>query len=216
MATQPDPSTCFLTPENSLVILLDYQPRTIIAVRSMDPQTTINNSVYLAKAAAALQIPAILSTIHRKNSGDLHPGIGDCFPGVVPIDRASRNAWSDPGFLAAVRKADRRKLVLAGLLTEVCLCFTTLSALEAGYEAYIVIDASGGTSIAAHEAAIQRMVQAGATPVSVQQVVSEYAEGAASPQRRAALVPIIERHAGGFGQMFIFKEHISSESRNKT
>ncbi len=204
-----DPSTPFLTPENSLVILLDYQPRTVIGVRSTDPQMMLNNSLYLAKTAAALKVPVIISTIHRKNSGELLPGIQDCFPGIIPIDRTSRNAWSDPGFIEAVRKQNRKKLVLAGILTEVCLCFTALSSLAAGYETYIVLDASGGTSETAHEAALQRMIQSGAVPVSVQQVVSEFAEGETSPERRASLVPIIERHAGGFGQMFTFKEFLS-------
>ena len=126
MTIQSDSPGCFLTPDNSVVILLDYQPRTTIAVRSMDPQMTINNAIYLAKVAAVLQVPVVLSTIHAKNSGEFYPEIRGCFPGIAPVDRTSRNAWSNAGFTAAVSSVGRRKLVIAGLLTEVCLCFTGL------------------------------------------------------------------------------------------
>jgi nicotinamidase-related amidase len=180
----------------------------------MDSRMLMENSLYLASLTAALEVPVVLSTIHKKNSGVLNPEIRDLFPGVASIDRSSRNAWSDPAFLAGVKKAGRKKLVIAGLLTEICLCFTVLSALGAGYEVYVVVDASGGTSDVAHDAAVQRMILAGAVPVSVQQVMAEYAESVSSPEKRRALVPIIERYAGGFGQMFIFKDYISSGTRD--
>ncbi len=211
--TPLSPSPCFLTPDNSAIILLDYQSRVTIPVRSMDPQVLINNSVWLARIASALHVPTVLSTIHSRTSGELFPEILACFPGAGLIDRKSRNAWTNPAFLEAVQKTGRKKLVMAGLLTEVCLCFTALSALDAGYEVYVVVDASGGTSGVAHEAAVQRMIQAGAIPVSVQQVMAEYAEAVTSPELRATLIPIIKSHSGAFGQIFSYKEHLERQSR---
>jgi len=91
----------------------------------------------------------------------------EALPGVPEIDRTTMNAWEDPDFRAAVERTGRKKLIIAGLWTEVCVAFPALDALGAGYEVYVVADAIGGVSRVAHESAMQRMIQAGATPISV-------------------------------------------------
>jgi nicotinamidase-related amidase len=96
-----------------------------------------------------------------------NPELLEALPGVPEIDRTTMNSWEDADFRAAVERTARKKLIIAGLWTEVCVAFPALDALRAGYEVYFVVDAIGGVSRAAHESAIQRMIQAGATPVTV-------------------------------------------------
>jgi nicotinamidase-related amidase len=98
---------------------------------------------------------------------DTNVELREALPGVPEIDRTTMNSWEDPEFRAAVERSGRKKLIIAGLWTEVCVAFPTLDALRAGYEVYVVVDAIGGVSRTAHESAMQRMIQAGATPISV-------------------------------------------------
>ncbi|MGW8396253.1 isochorismatase family protein, partial [Streptomyces lydicus] len=92
-------------------------------------------------------------------SGPIMPQLPEVFPGQKIIDRTTMNAWEDSAFVEAVKATGRKKLVLAGLWTEVCIVLPALSALAQGYEVYVVTDASGGVSPQAHEHAIQRMIQ---------------------------------------------------------
>jgi nicotinamidase-related amidase len=208
---QPFYSAKLLSTENAALVLIDHQPRVTLPVRSIDPQMMINNAICLAKVGAALGVPTVISTILAKaSSGALFPEIQAAYPNVVPIDRAHRNAFTSPAFVDALKSCGRKKLIMAGVWTEVCLTFTVLSALEAGYEAYIVVDASGGTSIEAHEASIQRMSMAGAVPVSVQQVMSELIDGVGTPENRAAITEIVKQHSGALGQLTYYAEEMTA------
>lgn len=188
-----------LTPENSTLCLIDHQPWVAFPIRSIAPETLTNNVLALAKTAKALGMPTILSTINGKGgplSDPLFAGLAELHPDVEPIDRRNTNAWSDPAFVAAVKTAGRNKLVMAGLWTEVCLAQTALSALQAGHEVYFVSDASGGLSVEAHERACQRMVQAGAIPMSWFAVVAEWCPDNTAPEY-ARMYPITLAHGGG-------------------
>jgi len=164
-----DPATdALLTPQNAVLALIDYQPEQYAGVGSMPHDELVANVTLLGHVATAFQLPVVLSTVYVKHGMTAtNPELRTALPGVPEIDRTTMNSWEDPEFRAAVERTGRRKLVIAGLWTEVCVAFPTLDALREGYEVYFVADAIGGVSRAAHEAAVQRMVQAGATPVSV-------------------------------------------------
>ena len=122
----------------------------------------------LGRVATLFELPVVLSTVYVKHGmAGTNTELRDALPGVPELDRTSMNSWEDPEFVAAVESTGRKKLIIAGLWTEVCVVFPTLDALRAGYQVYVVVDAIGGTSRIAHESAMQRMVQAGAIPISV-------------------------------------------------
>ncbi len=157
-----------LAPGNAALILIDYQPPQVSTVDSMDPQTLINNVVALCKTAKLYELPIIVSTVNVSNgvNEDTIPQIREVLGKVTTIDRTSINSWEDQDFVAAVKATGRKKLILCALWTEACQLFPTLDALNEGYEVYPVVDAIGGTSVEAHRAALERMVQAGARPTT--------------------------------------------------
>jgi nicotinamidase-related amidase len=157
-----------LTPQNAALLVIDYQPGQFAAVSSMDRDLLLENIVSTAKIAKLFGLPIVHSTINVA-SGLAEPTVPELAELLVdnpPIDRTSINAWEDADFLSAVRATGRRKLILCGLWTEMCMAFPALDALREGYEVYPVVDAIGGTSEEAHRAALERVVQAGAQPVT--------------------------------------------------
>lgn len=178
MTSQPirDPiQDHLLTPKNCAVVIIDYQPVQVTSVASMDRRTLVANIVALANTAKLYGVPVVLTTVNVKtgrNQPIIHQ-LHDIFPDIEPIDRTSINAWEDQDFVDAVRATGRKKLVMAALWTEVCLAFPALDALREGFEVYPVIDAVGGTSVDAHRAGLDRIVQAGAVPVSWVQLACE-------------------------------------------
>lgn len=196
-----------LTPDNCAVILIDYQSQMAFGVESMDRQTLTNNAVGLAKAAKIFNIPTILTTIAKSTfSGPMFPQLQSVFPSQEPIDRAIINAWEDQRVVKAVEKTGRKKLVMGGLWTEVCIVLPTIQALEAGYEVYVVTDACGGVSKTAHDMAIQRMVQAGAVPITWMQFLLELQRDWARQETYAAVMEIVKEHGGAYGQGVVYVE----------
>jgi nicotinamidase-related amidase len=189
-----------LNPQNCAVIFIDHQPQMTFGVTSIDRQALTNNVVGLAKAAKVFQVPVILTSVETKSfSGYIWPQLLEVFPGQAPIERTSMNSWEDATLVAAVEQTGRKKLVLAGLWTEVCVVFPALQALAAGYEVYVVEDACGGTSVAAHTAAMQRLIQAGAVPVTWLQVLLEFQRDWARRDTYDAVIGIVKQHAGAYG-----------------
>jgi nicotinamidase-related amidase len=190
-----------LTPQNCTVIFIDHQPQMTFGVANIDRQLLMNNTVGLAKAAKVFNVPVILTTVETKSfSGNMWPQLLEIFPGQQPIERTSMNSWEDKNFVAQVEKIGRKKLVIAALWTEVCLCFPALQAIQAGYEIYAVEDASGGTSEVAHRTAMQRMIQAGVAPVSWLQVLLEFQRDWARRETYDAVMKIALEHSGAYGQ----------------
>jgi nicotinamidase-related amidase len=188
-----------LTIENSALVLIDHQPWVAFSVQSIDRTVLVNNVAGLAKTAKALGVPTVLTTVGAKGSVLADPifsQISQVFPEITPIDRTTTNSWSDPNLRAAVEATGRKKLVMAGLWTEVCLVQTVLPALKDEYEVYFVSDCSGGVSKEAHEDAKVHMIQAGAKPINWIAVVSEWAPDYTSPER-AAINPVALQHGGG-------------------
>lgn len=171
--TQPEPvrdpqGDHLLTPQNCIVALIDYQPEQYSTITSTTKDVIDLNVVALAKLAAAYDVPVVLSTVGVDlgvNQGT-EQAIRDALPGVEEIDRTGVNAWEDPDFRAAIEDSGRRKVVIAGLWSEVCLTFPTLDMLREGYEVYPVADAVGGISPVSHERAFDRMIAAGAQPIN--------------------------------------------------
>jgi nicotinamidase-related amidase len=178
MASQPirdQVTDHLLTPQNCALTIIDYQPIQVSSVASMDRRALVENVVAVAKAAKLFSLPVVLSTVNVKtgvNKPTIHQ-LTDVLTGIEAIDRTTINAWEDEAFVHAVKATGRKKLIMAALWTEACLCFPALDALREGYEIYPVVDAVGGTSIEAHRAALQRIVQAGAQPISWTQLLCE-------------------------------------------
>jgi nicotinamidase-related amidase len=187
-----------LTIENSVLILIDHQPWVAFAVHSIDPGLMVNNVAGLARAARDLGVPTVLTTVGAQGSVLVDPifkEISDVFPDVTPIDRTSTHAWSHPDVRAAVDATRRKNLIMAGLVTEVCLAQSVLAARKDGFDVYFVSDCSGGITREAHEDGKARMVQAGAKPMSWLAVISEWAPDYTSPERQA-LVDVTRQRGG--------------------
>jgi len=164
-----------LTPHNAALVLIDYQPLQVSSIQSMEKRALVDNVTAVARTARLFGLPTVIATVNvgtGRNQPTI-PQIAEVFPGVVPIDRTAINAWEDEDFVAAVRATGRRKLIVGALWTEVCLVLPALDALAEGYDVYPVVDAVGGTSRVAHEAGLQRLVQAGARPTSWVQLICE-------------------------------------------
>jgi nicotinamidase-related amidase len=157
-----------LTPENAVLALIDYQPEQYAGVRSIGYDDLLLNVTMLGRIATAYELPVVLSTVYVKHGmSGTNPELREALPSVEEIDRTTLNSWEDPEFRAAVERTGRKKLIIAGLWTEICVAFPALDALRDGFQVYFVADAIGGVSPAAHEAGMLRMVQAGAMPISV-------------------------------------------------
>ena len=157
-----------LTPENCVLVIIDYQPEQVRTVKFAPQEVVMMNVVAAAKLARAFDVPVILSTVAVDmgvNEGTAQE-ILDVLPGVPEIDRTGVNAWEDADFRAAVEATGRKKVVIAALWTEVCLAFPTLDMLREGYEVYPVVDAVGGISPVSHESALRRIEAAGAQPTT--------------------------------------------------
>src|SRR3954469_12849496 len=143
-----DPRTdSLLTPQNAVLALIDYQPEQYAGVHSAEHGELLVHVTMLGRIATAFQLPVVLSTVYVKHGmSGTNPELREALPGVPEIDRTTMNSWEDPEFRAAVERTGRRKLILAGLWTEVCVAFPALDALRAGYQVYVVVDAIGGVS----------------------------------------------------------------------
>ncbi|WP_413576160.1 hydrolase [Bdellovibrio sp. HCB290] len=200
-----------LTPTNHTLILIDHQPQMAFAVRSMDVQELRNNVTALAKSAKVFKVPTILTTVAEKSfSGPLFPELQAVFPDQKPIDRTTMNTWEDDRVTDVVKKYGKKKLVFAALWTEVCGVGPVLSAIEEGYEVYFVADASGGVSTIAHDAAMDRMVQAGAKPITWMQYLLELQRDWARGATYDAVTGIAKQHGGGYGLGIIYAKEMFS------
>jgi nicotinamidase-related amidase len=189
-----------LTPENSVLLLIDHQPFQIASVNSHEPTMILNNVAGLAKGAKVYDVPTILTTVTAQRGGLLVDEVQSVFPDQKPIDRTAINSWEDGRVVAAVQKTGRKKIVMAALWTEICLAMPAIQAQGEGYEVYIVTDASGGVSVEAHEMAVRRMVQAGVTPTTWVAVIAEWQRDWGKRQEKiGGLSEALRRHGGAFG-----------------
>ncbi len=188
-----------INPDDTVFIFVDHQPQMAFGVTSIDRQQLKNNTVALAKAAKLFGAPIILTAVETKSfSGYIWPELLDVVQ-QTPIERTSMNSWDSDELVASVKATGRKKLVIAALWTEACLLFPTLSAIEEGFEVYIITDASGGTSPEAHDVAIRRMEQAGAHSLTTINAVLEMQRDWARRETYDGVMAIAREHFGAYG-----------------
>ncbi|GAC1033198.1 hydrolase [Pseudomonas sp. No.21] len=196
-----NPKTEVLTPQNSQLIFIDHQPQMAFGVQSIDRQTLKNNTVALAKAAKIFDVPTTITTVETESfSGHTYPELLAVFPDAPLLERTSMNSWDDQKVRDALKKNGRKKIIVAGLWTEVCNTTFALSAMhDADYEIYMVADASGGTTKEAHDYAMQRMIQAGVVPMTWQQVLLEWQRDWKNRDSYDAVMNLVKEHSGAYG-----------------
>ncbi len=203
-----------LTPEESVLLLIDHQPFQFANLHSHEPTMVVNNVVGLAKGAKVFGVPTVLTTVLEERGGLLIKGLQEVFPEQKPINRSFINTWQDDRVVNVIKKTGRKKLIVAALWTEICLAMPVIQALGEGYEVYFVTDASGGVSREAHEMAVRRMVQAGAVPITWLAVISEWQRDWAREPTLPGMVEIMLEHAGASGVAFAWEmQLLGSTSR---
>jgi nicotinamidase-related amidase len=189
-----------LTPSDCTLLLIDHQAGLAFAVESIDRQTLLNNTAALARTAVVFGVPVIASTSATKvYSGPLMPAIQKIIPDVQAIDRKSMNVWEDEAARAAVKATGRNRLLVSGLLTEACVSFPVLSALQDGFDVYVVGDACGGLTPTSHDLALRRMESAGARMTSWIQVLLEFQRDWTRHETYDGARSIVETYGGGYG-----------------
>ena len=194
-----------LTPQDSVLLLIDHQGFQFANLHSHEPQLVVNNVVGLAKTAKLFGVPTILTTVLEERGGRIIKGIQSVFPEQKPINRTFINAWQDTGLVDVVKKTGRKKLVIAALWTEVCLAMPAIQAQGEGYEVYAVSDASGGVSVEAHAMGMERMIQAGITPITWLAVLCEWQRDWARAEKLGDLAIILQEHGGSSGVAFAWE-----------
>jgi nicotinamidase-related amidase len=190
-----------LSPDQPAVLLVDPQPGLAFAVQSIDRQALTNNLQALAKIAKAFALPLIVSTSATKvYSGPVMTALRNVLPPDTPVfDRKSMNVWEDASAREAVLKTGRKRLVIAGLLTEACVSFPALDALAEGYEVFVVADACGGATTVSHDLALERLRDRGAQLTSWLQLLLELQRDWTRQSSYTAARDIVESHGGGYG-----------------
>ncbi|MEV7052448.1 hydrolase [Streptomyces anulatus] len=202
-----------LTPEESVLVLIDHQPFQFANLNSHEPTMIVNNVVGLAKAAKVYDVPTILTTVLEERGGLLIQGIQDVFPEQKPIDRTFINTWQDQRVVDAVKATGRKKLILAGLWTEICLAMPAIQAAGEGFEVYAVTDASGGVSAEAHDMAVRRMVQAGVVPITWLAVMGEWQRDWAREETIPGAAEVQAQHGGATGVAFAWEMQLLAAGR---
>jgi nicotinamidase-related amidase len=189
-------------------VLIDHQPYQLANLNSHEPQMAVNNATGLAKAAKAFDVPTILTSVLAERGGLIFSQITDVFPDQEVIDRTLINTWQDPRVVDAVKATGRKQLIMAGLWTEVCVAMPAIQALGEGWDVTVITDASGGTSVEAHEVAIQRMIAAGANVMTWLALAAEWQRDWARMETAAAFTEVMTQHAAGSGIAFLWEQQL--------
>ncbi|MDR2091432.1 MAG: hydrolase [Clostridiales bacterium] len=198
-----------LDPADCVVLIVDHQPQMYFGVEENSRAKILNAVKGLAKTAAIFKVPAVLTTVTRDTfAGAMVKAVADVFPGHTPIDRTTLNAWEDARVKKAVADTGRKKIIIAGLWTEVCAAFPALSAMSDGFEAYFAVDACGGSSKEAHDAAVSRMTASGATPVTWQSVLLEFQRDWGDKTTYQPVQALIKECGGAYGLGIEYAETI--------
>jgi nicotinamidase-related amidase len=196
----PTPGKLLLTPNDHALVMIDFQSQMAFATHSIDAVNLRNNAGLVAKAAASFKVPTILTTVAEKSfSGPMFSEVTDPFPGQALLDRTSMNTWEDAAVIARVNEIGKNRIVLAGLWTSVCIVGPALSALDQGFEVYVIADACGDVSAEAHNRAMDRMVQAGARPMTSLQYLLELQRDWARGETYESTTGIAKTNGGAYG-----------------
>jgi len=188
------------TAQDSALALIDFQPQMTFGVANIDRATLMNNVTLLAKVAREFKVPTVLTSVETESfSGYFWPQLLDVFPGQEVIDRTSMNSWDSLSFRKAIEATGRKNILMCGLWTEVCVTWPAIEMLGAGYNIYVVEDCCGATSTAAHEAALSRMVQAGATRLTTIGGLLEWQRDWKNKEHYNNLMGLLKQQAGAYG-----------------
>jgi len=201
----PTPGARLLTPGDHTLIMIDFQSQMAFATKSIDAVMLRNNAALVAHAAAAFQVSAILTTVAEKSfSGPMFDEITSAFPNEALIDRTTMNTWEDAHVIEKVNAIGKTRIVLAGLWTSVCIVGPALSAIDQGYEVLVIADACGDVSAEAHNRAMDRVVQAGAQPMTSLQYLLELQRDWARGQTYELTTGVAKRFGGAYGLGLIY------------
>jgi len=194
------PARGLIDPKNHMLIMIDFQSQMSFATKSIDAVNLRNNAALVSRAAAGFGVPTILTTVAEKTfSGPMYEEITSAFPGQALIDRTSMNTWEDTNVIAKVNEIGKGRVVLAGLWTSVCIVGPALSAIEQGFEVYVIADACGDVSDEAHQRAMERMIQAGARPMTSLQYLLELQRDWARTESYGMTTGIAKQFGGAYG-----------------
>src|SRR6059036_1482274 len=187
------------TAQDSAVVFVDHQPQMLFGVSGIDRAAFINNVTLIAKAAKEFNVPTVLTAVETEGFiGYVFPQLLDVFPGQPIIERSSMNSWDDEGFRKAIEATGRKNILMTGLWTEVCITWPTIEMLAAGYNIYVVEDCCGATSSVAQEAALSRMVQAGAIRLTTIAAILEWQRDWAAKEHYNALMTLLKQQGGAY------------------
>lgn len=202
---QPVPSSKLLTPNDHTLILIDFQSQMSFATKSIDAVVLRSNAALISNAASGFGVSTILTTVAEKTfSGPMYDEITSAFPGQALIDRTSMNTWEDANVIAKVNEIGKPRIVLAGLWTSVCIVGPSLSAIDQGFEVYVIADACGDVSDEAHERAMERMIQAGVRPMTSVQYLLELQRDWARTGTYELTTGIAKKFGGAYGLGLIY------------
>jgi nicotinamidase-related amidase len=199
------PGAKLLTPKDHALIMIDFQSQMSFATHSIDAVSLRNNAALIANAAAGFKVKTILTTVAEKSfSGPMFNEIKEAFSGQAMLDRTSMNTWEDAAVIKQVNELGVNRIVLSGLWTSVCIVGPALSALDQGFEVYVIADACGDVSVEAHERAMERMIQAGASPMTSLQYLLELQRDWARTATYDLTTGIAKRFGGAYGLGLIY------------
>jgi len=180
--------------------MIDHQPQMAFATQSHPIELIRNNVALISKAAKTFNVSVVITSVAAKSfSGPIFTEITDVFPNEKIIDRTTMNTWEDANAYKAITGKGKKKIVFAGLWTEVCIVGPVLSAIAEGYDVYFISDACGGVSREAHDMAVMRMIQAGAQPMTSLQYMLELQRDWARQATYNPVNDIAKEHGGGYG-----------------
>ncbi|WP_165820311.1 hydrolase [Microvirga sp. KLBC 81] len=213
MKASPTPGSKLINPTDHALILIDFQSQMSFATKSIDAVNLRTNAALISQAAAGFKVPTILTTVAEKSfSGPMFSEITEAFPGQKLLDRTSMNTWEDAAVIEEVNRIGKDRLVFAGLWTSVCIVGPTLSALDQGFEVYVVTDACGDVSTEAHERAVERMIQAGVRPMTSLQYLLELQRDWARTETYDMTTGIAKKFGGSYGLGIIYAKSMFGAS----
>lgn len=197
-----------LRPEDSVLVLIDHQPYQLANLNSHDPHMVVNATTALAKAAKVFNVPTILTSVVADRGGLIFKHVTDVFPDQEVIDRTFINTWEDPAVVDVVKATGRKQLIIAGLWTEICVAMPAIQAAGEGWDVTVITDASGGTSVEAHQVAIQRMIAAGVNMMTWMALAAEWQRDWARLETAGPLTDVVIQHAAGSGIAYLWEQQL--------
>lgn len=200
LAQKPSPD--LLTPTNHSLLLIDHEGQMAFATHSISTTELRNNVGLVAGASKIFKVPTVVTTVAEKSfSGPVFPEIQEFYPesGTGYIDRTTMNTWEDIPAHKAITGKGKKKIVMAGLWTSVCIVGPVLSAISEGYDVYLITDASGDVTKEAHDQAVTRMVKAGAIPITSLQYLLELQRDWARQETYKPVNDLVVKYGGAYG-----------------